>query len=286
MSLVRRFASTYVPAISSATTTLRGFTSRGATMWNRIPTPSRSVVRIPLSVGPLIHPHQCHTALVTVFRFHSTSGSDHNDNDKTTTKHFGISTTTQPPDSSVSSSAASTEGAAHTSSSDTEAPTVASLSPEDQALLKKAVESPNELPSSRLGGQGIGPAAGEMMAIFTCAVCDMRSVKRFSKHCYEKGIVIVECPGCKKRHLLADNLGWFDDHQKNIVDILKAKGEEVLQIGYKSPEHSSSQQQPKGEEKEELLSFEVDGKEINLAEVLEMARQEGVDHEGKPQDMK
>lgn len=32
-----------------------------------------------------------------------------------------------------------------------------------------------------------------------------------SRHAYEKGIVLIECPGCEKRHLIADNLGWFKD---------------------------------------------------------------------------
>lgn len=40
---------------------------------------------------------------------------------------------------------------------------------------------------------------------------DTRSAKPFSKHSYEKGVVIVQCPGCKGRHLLADRLGWFGE---------------------------------------------------------------------------
>ena len=33
----------------------------------------------------------------------------------------------------------------------------------------------------------------------------------FSKHSYEKGVVIIQCDGCKGNHLIADNFGWFDE---------------------------------------------------------------------------
>ncbi|KAF8159872.1 DNL zinc finger-domain-containing protein [Crassisporium funariophilum] len=69
---------------------------------------------------------------------------------------------------------------------------------------------------------------------FTCTVpdCDERSTHQFTKRSYTKGIVIIQCPGCKNRHLIADNLGWFKDSTeegklRNIEDILKARGETV-----------------------------------------------------------
>lgn len=36
---------------------------------------------------------------------------------------------------------------------------------------------------------------------FTCTVsgCGERSTHQFTKHAYEKGIVLVQCPGCKNR---------------------------------------------------------------------------------------
>ncbi|EJD07457.1 zf-DNL-domain-containing protein, partial [Fomitiporia mediterranea MF3/22] len=71
---------------------------------------------------------------------------------------------------------------------------------------------------------------------FTCTVtgCTERSTHGFTKRAYERGIVIVTCPKCKNRHLIADHLGWFkstegtaDGSLKTIEDIMRAKGEIV-----------------------------------------------------------
>ncbi|OJT03333.1 hypothetical protein TRAPUB_6111 [Trametes pubescens] len=69
---------------------------------------------------------------------------------------------------------------------------------------------------------------------FTCTVeaCDTRSTHQFTKRSYERGIVIVQCPGCKNRHLIADHLGWFkesteDGKLKTVEDLVRAKGEKV-----------------------------------------------------------
>lgn len=89
--------------------------------------------------------------------------------------------------------------------------------------------------------------------VFTCTAeaCSHRSSHTFTKRAYERGIVIVQCPGCKNRfgpiisplpnltnytfpvrHLIADNLGWFKDSTedgklRNIEDILNARGESI-----------------------------------------------------------
>jgi len=69
---------------------------------------------------------------------------------------------------------------------------------------------------------------------FTCTVtdCGTRSSHQFTRRSYEKGIVIVECPGCKNRHLIADHLGWFkesteDGKLRTVEDLMRAKGEIV-----------------------------------------------------------
>jgi protein import protein ZIM17 len=52
-------------------------------------------------------------------------------------------------------------------------------------------------------------ARRDMAIAFTCNRCQSRSVKAFSRSAYERGVVVVQCPGCQARHLIADNLGWF-----------------------------------------------------------------------------
>ena len=64
-----------------------------------------------------------------------------------------------------------------------------------------------------LGAVGVADGAGlkgaQMAMVFTCAICETRSTKIFGRHSYEKGTVIVTCPGCGNHHLVADHLGWF-----------------------------------------------------------------------------
>lgn len=59
---------------------------------------------------------------------------------------------------------------------------------------------------------------------FTCAKCNHKTTRTFTKHAYHKGVVLIKCFGCQGIHLIADNLGWFDDSKKTIEDILKGKG--------------------------------------------------------------
>ncbi|RNF12636.1 zf-DNL-domain-containing protein [Trypanosoma rangeli] len=105
------------------------------------------------------------------------------------------------------------------------------LSEDDQRLIFEALQHPEQQPSSKMGGAGIGTKSGDMVAAFTCGRCEHRTVKKFSRHAYTKGIVIVQCPSCEVRHLLADNLGWFVDEAKNIEDLLREKGEAFVRIG-------------------------------------------------------
>lgn len=65
---------------------------------------------------------------------------------------------------------------------------------------------------------------------FTCKVCNHRTHRTLSKVAYTRGVVLIECPGCSNRHLIADNLGWFDQGEaRNIKDIAKARGEQIRQ---------------------------------------------------------
>lgn len=78
----------------------------------------------------------------------------------------------------------------------------------------------------------IGQIEQRLSITFTCSVdeCGHRSSHEFSKRSYTKGIVIVQCPGCKNRHLIADNLSWFtetEDEPRTIEQMIKAKGGKV-----------------------------------------------------------
>ncbi|ODV82084.1 zf-DNL-domain-containing protein, partial [Suhomyces tanzawaensis NRRL Y-17324] len=67
----------------------------------------------------------------------------------------------------------------------------------------------------------------QMMIAFTCKKCDTRSSHTFSKQSYHKGTVLIQCPGCKNRHLIADNLKVFKDNRFSLEEVLKASGESV-----------------------------------------------------------
>ena len=85
-----------------------------------------------------------------------------------------------------------------------------------------------------------------MAAAFTCGICgescwsrltcsvvlsrvqhaDTRTVKRFSRQSYERGVVIARCPSCETLHLISDRLGWFGK-PGSIDDFLTEQGQGV-----------------------------------------------------------
>ena len=66
----------------------------------------------------------------------------------------------------------------------------------------------------------------DLAMVFTCKVCETRSVKTACRESYERGVVVVRCDGCNNLHLIADRLGWFGQ-PGSIEDFLAARGEEV-----------------------------------------------------------
>ncbi|KAF9010722.1 DNL zinc finger-domain-containing protein [Cyathus striatus] len=120
--------------------------------------------------------------------------------------------------------------------------------PKPQELTHNAVQPPKPTKSSVLESQAAFTSAAattssqplpeqmepKLQISFTCTVekCGERSTHQFTKRAYTKGIVIVQCPGCQNRHLIADHLGWFkesteDGNLRTIEDLLRAKGEKV-----------------------------------------------------------
>ncbi|KAJ7498054.1 DNL zinc finger-domain-containing protein [Mycena galericulata] len=108
-------------------------------------------------------------------------------------------------------------------STTTTAPGVTAPAEDAQAELAKTNSQP--LP------EAIAP---KLSMTFTCTAdgCGERSTHEFSKQAYDSGLVLVQCPGCHNRHLIADHLGWFKESTeegklRTIEDILRARGETV-----------------------------------------------------------
>ncbi|CAK9024210.1 DNL-type zinc finger protein (Hsp70-escort protein 1) (HEP1) (mtHsp70-escort protein) [Durusdinium trenchii] len=77
-----------------------------------------------------------------------------------------------------------------------------------------------------------GTRSKEAYAIaFTCNVCDGRSAKKISKRAYHHGVVVVTCPHCQNRHLIADRLGWFEEGGTDIEKLMQQKGEDIVKLG-------------------------------------------------------
>ncbi|XP_047336223.1 uncharacterized protein C24H6.02c [Impatiens glandulifera] len=65
----------------------------------------------------------------------------------------------------------------------------------------------------------------DLAMMFTCKVCETRSLKTCCRESYEKGVVVARCGGCNNLHLIADHLGWFGE-PGSIEDFLSERGEE------------------------------------------------------------
>ncbi|CAK9795145.1 DNL-type zinc finger protein [Anthophora plagiata] len=93
-------------------------------------------------------------------------------------------------------------------------------------------EAPQETKEPDVTKKVLGKVERKIKVIFTCKKCNYRNGKIISKMAYEKGLVIIRCDGCKNNHLIADNLGWFEDlkNKNNIEKLLAARGETVRKV--------------------------------------------------------
>ena len=78
--------------------------------------------------------------------------------------------------------------------------------------------------SSSSDDNATGEKKKELYMVFTCNKCETRSTKGFSKRAYNYGVVIVTCPGCESKHVVADRLGWFGE-KGDVGDFIKEKTE-------------------------------------------------------------
>lgn len=96
-------------------------------------------------------------------------------------------------------------------------------SPSNGAVAEELASSNDiNIPGAETGGR-------KLAIIFTCTQCNTRSAKQFSEKAYKQGIVIATCPGCQKKHLIADNLGFFtdDDGGWNVQKAMEQLGQKV-----------------------------------------------------------
>ena len=131
----------------------------------------------------------------------------------------------------------------YASSSDAPAPVAAPMTTTPDAPAATTPDAKEGMiPGTEHGGR-------RLAIIFTCTVCDTRSAKKFSEHSYRNGVVIVRCPGCRNRcgaiprrasrsgtrtggnnHLIADNLGFFEDDRWDVEKLMRERGEDVNTI--------------------------------------------------------
>jgi hypothetical protein len=112
----------------------------------------------------------------------------------------------------------------HFSSTNEEGIDKAVVVDDDDDSPKAASSDEIKIPGAEKGGR-------KLAIIFTCTHCETRSAKQFTENSYKNGVVIATCPGCNKKHLIADNLGFFPDECDktgwNIEKAMEKLGEKV-----------------------------------------------------------
>ncbi len=139
-----------------------------------------------------------------------------------------------------------------------------------QSILPRTSFLPFKRYNSSLSVPGAPPPAVEGTTdqpayelSFTCKPCLFRSTHRVTKHGYHHGTVLVTCPSCKNRHVIADHLKVFMDQKSTLEDILRrtaAEGQDFAKL-LKKGTLGMRQGQLVGNQGEEDLEFWEDGTE-------------------------
>ena len=92
-----------------------------------------------------------------------------------------------------------------------------SLSSQNALSSRRRIHTSSPRPSSsapaRTSNEQVDPQEPRLSLTFTCTVtdCNERSTHQFTKRAYERGIVLVECPKCKNRCVVFQNLLAVDN---------------------------------------------------------------------------
>ena len=97
-------------------------------------------------------------------------------------------------------------------------------SPEPAKPLTDREDTPQSAADEIALRKAISPA---YQLWFTCKKCLERSGHTISKQAYHFGTCVIECPKCKGRHLISDNLKIFGDANMTMEDIAKQHGEKL-----------------------------------------------------------
>jgi hypothetical protein len=105
-----------------------------------------------------------------------------------------------------------------------------SSAPPDDVTLLSNVEGSEKTAQASLSDRqfpGVLPHKdGNLIAMYTCKVCDVRSARMISKRAFEHGVVLLRCPGCQNLHLLADHLDYFGSADE-VKSVWEAHGEAI-----------------------------------------------------------
>ncbi len=105
---------------------------------------------------------------------------------------------------------------------------IALFVPPERVRWCSSASSNYPLPRPSDEESAVGRVEPSLYLEFTCKKCEERVKKTISKLAYNRGIVIVRCPGCNNLHLIADRLGWFSHFDgQDVEDFLRQKGEMV-----------------------------------------------------------